>query len=59
MIKLIIGNKEKNFTNKEGIARLQKANPGEKFRIILCKETGTKVIQNWHTIDKVWICLHD
>jgi hypothetical protein len=59
MIKLIVGDKEKNFTNKAGIIILQKSNPDEKFRIALCKQTNKRVIQNWHKTDKEWMCLHD
>ena len=59
MIKLIIKGKEKLVTNKKGLEILRKFNPKEKFRIALCRETGKKVIQNWHETYKNWLCLHD
>ena len=59
MIKLIAKGKEQLFSNKKGIGILRKNNPNEKFRIAICKYTKKKVIQNRHTEDKEWLCLHD
>ena len=57
MIKLQINNKEKLFTNKDGLKILQKNNPKEKFRIAFCKEAKCYVVQQKD--DKEWLCLHD
>jgi hypothetical protein len=51
--------KDTKFSLKEGIKILRIHNPKEKFRIIVCKETNKRVIQNWHEEDKNWLCLHD
>ena len=56
-ILLVINAKEKYYPNKEGIKRLKKSNPREKFRITICKDTKEEVVQVKD--GRSWLCLHD